>query len=100
MKLLIAKRCVKTILSRHYKFVSVTDVLSKGSFISIVKDKGKRQTSLGQYLPNMTDCMLMKNILGLLIFVNVANSFILKQKTFSGKRINKSSKTKSDNSNN
>lgn len=66
----------------------------------MVKDKGKveRQTSLGEYLPNMTDCVLMKSILNPLIFVSVANNWILKQKTFSGKRINK--RLKSDNSNN
>lgn len=42
----------------------------------MVKDKGKveRQTSLGEYLPNMTDCVLMKSILNPLIFVSIANN--------------------------
>lgn len=42
----------------------------------MVKDKGKveRQTNLGEYLPNMTDCVLMKSILNPLIFVSIANN--------------------------
>lgn len=55
----------------------------------MVTDKVERQTNLGEYLPNMTDCVLMKSILDLLIFASIANNLILKQKNFSGKRIKK-----------
>lgn len=64
------------------------------------KDKVESQTNLGEFVPDMTDCVPMKSILGLLVSLAFLIISFQNRRLSQVRELIKDSKVKSDNSNN